>query len=594
MIFGALAAWQAWLLALGAAAAAGGLFLVKVRPPRVVVPSLLLWARVLDDSRERTLWERIRRAASFAVTVLVALALAFALARPSRTSRAAADNAAAARAGRVLIVLDSSWSMLARTRSGETRWERAIAEARRLAAGAAGSDVAIATTADGLIEGPTSDPGSIDAALDRLEPGGGAGSGWPLVSGADVHFISDGAMARPLDAAVVVHSVYETAANAGITAFDVRPAIGGAAAGEAYLEVANFAAPQQVHVTVTRGSATLIDRRADLGTGQAMRDVVALPRGGPQEVRVRIEAPNDALAADNDAVGWLQDAKPLHVAVVGAQTAWLAPIFAATPSVRATFSSPDAYRAGDEDAVIFDRTAPAIAPAKPALYIAPPGGGWLGPVPERLESRPQWTAASAHPLLAGVDPLTFSIDRARVYQPPQLTPLATSAAGTPLIWIGDTPGRPRAALLAFGPGDSNLAAAPAFPVLIGDALEWLARPPAAGAHHTGRAAFDAAVTRVTGPRGATVPLMALAGQRVGLLRAPGLYAEEAGDARASFAVNIADPDVSNLTRTTIGASHPAVAVSAGMSPRPWWIYLAAVAFAIVSIEWWTWLRRITV
>ena len=115
-----MAAWQGWLLAIAAAAAAGGLFLVKVRPPRVVVPSLLFWTKVLDESRERTLWERIRRAVSFVVTVVVALALAFALARPSRTPQAAAA-AGAPRSGRVLIVLDSSWSMLARTRSGETR-----------------------------------------------------------------------------------------------------------------------------------------------------------------------------------------------------------------------------------------------------------------------------------------------------------------------------------------------------------------------------------------------------------------------------------------------------------------------------------------
>ena len=58
----------------------------------------------------------------------------------------------------MLIVLDSSWSMLARTRSGETRWERAIAEARRVAAGGRrASTIAIATTADGLVEGPTTD-----------------------------------------------------------------------------------------------------------------------------------------------------------------------------------------------------------------------------------------------------------------------------------------------------------------------------------------------------------------------------------------------------------------------------------------------------
>ena len=591
MTFGALAAWQAWLLVLAAGAAAAALFLVKVRPPRVVVPSLLLWARVLSESREKTFWERIRRAVSLVITVAVALALAFAFVRPSRTPRAAAG--ASSRAPRTLIVLDSSWSMLARTRSGETRWERAIAEARRIAA-AAGGEVAIATTADGLIDGATADLPSIDAALDRVEPGGGAGSGWPRLSGADVHFISDGATARALDPSVTLHSVHEAADNAGITAFDVRPALDGAAAGAAYLEVANFAPAQQVRITITRGGVTVAERRADMAAGETLRQALTLPRGGGQELRVRIDARHDALDADNEAFGWIQDARPISLVVVSQQPAWLAPVFGASAAVRASFTRPGDYKPGEEEAVIFDRWAPSSAPAKPALLIAPPAAAWLGPALDRIEQKPQWTSVPSHPLLEGVDPVTFSIDRVRIYQPPQLTAIARSAAGTPLVWIDDAVGRPRTALLAFGPSDSNLASAPAFPVLIGNAVDWLARPPSAEAHHTGRTSFDAAITRVTGPRGSDVPLLSLPGRQMAMLRAPGLYGEEAGTARATFAVNIADPDVSNLSRTTLKPSGGMLTVTAGISPRPWWMYLVALGFAVALIEWWTWLRRITV
>ena len=42
-------------------------------------------------------------------------------------------------------------------------------------------------------------------------------------AGADaVYFVTDGAVARPLESGVQVHSVFEAAPNAGITAFDVR------------------------------------------------------------------------------------------------------------------------------------------------------------------------------------------------------------------------------------------------------------------------------------------------------------------------------------------------------------------------------------
>jgi len=64
--------------------------------------------------------------------------------------------------------------------------------------------------------------------------------------------------------------------------------------------------------------------------------------------------------------------------------------------------------------------------------------------------------------------------------------------------------------------------------------------------------------------------------------------------RSTFAVNVADPDVSNLSRTSIDATRPALHVTAGITPRPWWIYLAVLAFTALLLEWWTWLRRITV
>ena len=79
-----------------------------------------------------------------------------------------------------------------------------------------------------------------------------------------------------------------------------------------------------------------------------------------------------------------------------------------------------------------------------------------------------------------------------------------------------------------------------------------------------------------------------------MLRSPGLYTAEAAGARTTFAVNIADPDVSNLARSTLATGQDTVAVTEGMSPRPWWLYLIGLAFAGVVVEWWTWLRRITV
>lgn len=542
MTFGAIAAWQGWLLVAAAAAAAAWLFLLKVRPPRVLVPSLLLWGRVLNESRTLTLWERIRRAVSLILTAAIAVALALAVARPS-----GARGATGAGHGRVLLVVDSSRSMLARTRGGGTRWDHAVADARRLAAGASG-DVALATTADGLVEGPTTDVALIEAALARIAPSDAAAAAWPQLAGADaVYFITDGAVARALDAGIIVHSVFESAPNAGITAFEVRPSLERGAAGDAYLEVVNFGPAQKVRVLLTRGKASLLDRRFDMAAGEALRQVVRLWHGDDRDVRARIEAPEDALTIDNEALARLARSRTLAVTIVGAQTGWLAPLFAGDPDVRVAFAAPADYRPGSEDVVIFDRWAPPEPPERPALFFSPPAdASWLaGPVADRTnvaaEKRPQWTTAGVHPVVRGVDSSTLAIEKAGTYGSPQLVPVASSARGTPLVSVSDSPGRPRSVIVAFGPLDSNLASAAGFPVLVGNALEWLA--PAEGA---GRPA----------PAG--------------------------------------NPDVSNLSRTSAATTRAALMVGSGGAARPWWVYCAVAAFAAALLEWWTWLRRITV
>jgi aerotolerance regulator-like protein len=596
MTFAAMASWEAWFLLLGAAALAAALFFIKLRPPRILIPSLALWQRVLDASPEVTAWERIRRAVSLVVTVAIALALALAIARPSRIA-----GSGTVTRGRILIVLDSSWSMLAKTRGRDTRWDRAIAEARRLAASS--DQVAIATTADGLVEGPTDEAVLIESALGRLRPAGADATAWPAVAGLDaVHFITDGASARQLDPAVIVHSVFEAVGNVAITAFDVRPSLGpdrrgpGSQIGQAYLEVANFApVAQKVHITLVRGNVTVADNRVDMAPGEAYRQIIALPRQGDPALRAHVDAADNALDVDDDGFAWIGRARLLAIAVVGEHTEWLRRLLAGNPDLRATFVTPAEYRDSREDVTIFDRWAPPAPSSHQAIYFAPPPDTpWLAagqPAPD--ERRPRWETAGAHPVLRGVDPLTLRIDRARGYSSPLLVPVARSTRGTPLVYAGES-GERRLLLVAFGPLDSNLASAPGFPVLIGNALDWLARPEAGKrALRPGLASFGDATTKVTAPDGTSVPLTRINGAALAMLRVPGLYEVQAGGAHSTIAVNTADPQRSNVTRTSLARGTDAAAAR-GILERPWWLACALAAFMLAFTEWWTWQRRITV
>ena len=585
MTFGAMAVWQALLLAGGAVALAWWLFRLKLRPPRRGVPSLLLWRHVVGRPSERSWWDRIRRAVSLAATVVVALALALAVARPG-------PRAAAGSQGRLLIVLDSSWSMRARTPEGDTRWQRAVAGARSLAL-SAGSDVAIATTADGLVEGPTSDTALIATAFDRLDPSGGEGQAWPRVDGVDAtHFFTDGALLRPLDRSVVVHSVFRPAPNVSITAFGVRPATSSTAAASAYLEVANYAATgQRAHVTVTRGPAVISDRWVDLAPAEVSRQALPLDVSGGATLRARVSAAGNSLDIDDEAVAWLANGDPISVMVVSDQPDDLSGLFAHDPAVTASFIRTADYKAAQTDVLVFDRWAPPEPPNRPALYLSPPPVDWLAKA-GRDEATPQWSVSDAHPILSGVDPLTLDIVRSRRYEGPALKPVARSTLGTPLVSVLDAPGV-RGVLLGFSTADSNLTDVPAFPILVGNSLDWLARPSAGDVRTPGPLDLPASTTRVTAPDGQPVTLVRTGDRVLVRLKTPGLYLVEAGGSASVIGVNVGNPTIGNLSRTNLPPDARPATLS-GFAGNAWWLYGVILALVLLVTEWWTWQRKVTV
>lgn len=585
MSFGAMAAWQALLLVAAAAAAAVAIFRMKLRPPRVQVPSLLLWRRVFDRARELTWWEKVRRAVSLAATALIAVLLALAVTRPGPRRGPSSE-------GRVLIVLDSSWSMAARTKSGETRWQRAVRQARSLAASAAG-DVALATTADGLVEGPTADTALIETAIDRLRPSGGDSAAWPRVPGTDrVYFITDGAVARALDPDVVVQSVFEPAANTAIIAFGARPSLGGAGTGEAYVQVANYApAARAVRLIVSRGQTVLSDQRTDMAAGEAVSAVVPLSATGSARLVARIETTDDALAEDNEAVAWIDGVDAVNLSVVSENPTALAPLLQQDPSLHVVFVKPAEYKQATGGIVIFDRWLPPTPPTQPALCIAPPSSAWLGD-PGAPEQAARWIVGGTHPVIAGVDPLTIDVKRVRGYAGKDLTTLAVSEKGSPLISVVDRPDR-RVVVWSFSPGDSNLASAPSFPVLFGNTIEWLARPSYGVLRHAGPVELPASTARVVSPDGLSVAVVRSGDRAVARLMTPGLYLVEAGGARGVIGVNVGDPDVSNLARSSL-ANATAVQVAAGGAGWPYWMWAVVIGLMLAATEWWTWQRRVTV
>jgi hypothetical protein len=579
-----LTLWPALLLVGAALLGAIWAFFVKTRPPRLAAPSLALWRRLLDDPRERTLWDRIRRAVSLALTVAIALLLILSAVRPSQRS--------GEHTGRLSIVFDSAWSMAARTGDGRTRWAHAVADARALVRSAAAGEVTVATTAQGVVEGPTDDGALIALALDRLRPVGGSRALElaPPRPNEVVHFFTDGSIGRTIPPGVVVHSVFESAPNAAVTALSARPATSARTTPQAFLEVANMAPSQRVHVTMTRDTTVIADRQLDMQAGEVAREIVPLPGNGAR-LRVRISAASDALDADNEAVAWLAAAEPVRVMVVSDHPENFARLLGRDASLQPTFMRPSDVLTGVPDVWIFDSWAPAEAPSKPALYLDPPSAPWLG-TQHREETAPVWSTVQPHPVLEGVDPVTVDVARARMPVGPMLAPIGMSTKGTPLVSVIDTT-TTRAVVVGFGAASSNFSATPAFPVLVGNALDWLAHPVSSAPIPAGAIELPPGTSSILGPDSQPLTLHRAPDRVLARLEQPGFYYVTAGGAHSVLALNAGDAAEADLRRTTLGGAVSAFAPNATTS-RPWWIYGVAAAFALLTLEWWTWQRRVTV
>jgi hypothetical protein len=484
--------------------------------------------------------------------------------------------------------------MQAKASPQATRWTLAIDRARALVGGAGGRDIVVATTAEGVVAGPTRDVTELLRVLDRLTPGGGPDGGWPQVSAAaEVHLLTDGAVQRPIDPGVIVDSVFVPAANVAVTAFDVQPVPTSPAKSVAYVSVTNYAsAAQMVHITLARGADVLVNRDVSIAGGETFRDALPVPSPGDPRFRVHVSAADNALEMDDDAVSWLWAAQRVRVGIVrNSPDSTLADLLGHDAGLQTVIVDPASYATATADVWIFDRWLPPAAPSSPALILEPPASSWAGPI-ARQESDPAWQTTMAHPVLEGVDVEFLRLQKAVALGRAPLRPIALSREGTPLVSVEDGASG-RLVVLGFSTTDSNIASLSALPLLVANAIDWLARSDRNAHRRMGPLALPAATTAVTSPTGQSVPLSRSGDFVTATLRAPGLYRIDTRGTSRVLIVGLDDPARSNLLVSTLApaAARPPAAFA---RVRPLWMLATCVAVALLTIEWLTWLRRVTV
>jgi hypothetical protein len=584
MNFLALSPLQTALLAAATAGTIIALYFLKLRHRRVFISSSILWRRVLDERQAYSLWEKLRKILSIAVALTIGLLMAFALARPEIESLTGRNE-------RIVIILDTSPTMNTETGDGKTRWQHAVAEAKGLLdSGGPTTEFRVIDTSGYTASGFTTDRNEVRKLIDQMSPKT-SDPQFPKVDRRDsqIYFISDGVAIHNTPSPVRRISVYESANNIGITAFEIRSIPSTPLGYEAYLEVQNFGQPAEAGISLTGTGGQRINKTVKLGTEEIYKEVFDLSQFTGGGIRAAVQTKDDALPLDDVAYAYLPVKRKTRTLLVTKGNSALETLLKLDNYVDLTVTDPSNYRESPNiDAYIFDRFAPSAAPARPALIIGAPNAAWLRQPTGEIQKPEITTWSENHPVMQFVSVHDLSIEKASQIDAGNLTVIAASKQ-TPLIVASE---KPKWVMLTFDLSSSDFAFHVGFPVFIENVLSWFNREQLAVKRSPGVVDVPLANAQIHTIDGKTIPSDQQLGQTVFVTGEPGLYAATQGDQRVHVAVNLANPNFSDVNRSVFKTDRVAAAQTYWLR-RELWFYMLVATVALIGIEWFTYHRRVT-
>ncbi len=465
------------------------MYLLKLRRDQAIVPSTLLWTRLVADVEANAPWQKLRRSLLLLLQILLVIILALLAARPflERPAGLARD---------IVLVVDTSASMAATDVVPDrltAAKQVAIEALRDLPTGGRVSVIAADRSAR-IVVNESGDLARVRQAIEGIAVSstrGDLGDALELASklaarsgDAQVIVATDAALAEQptgrVGAPVRVLAVGRERKNQAIVALAVRTSPS-AVTRSVFVSVANLDLEVAMRRLELWGDDRLLEVRDVRLEAQARSDVIVddLPRDvGTVEVRLVATDPTvltapDQLSVDDRAWAVVPPDRTRLVLVVGDGDPYLETALSYLPDVELYGVAPGDYGPRTErtdgrpwDLVIFEGFLPATLPRTPILAIAPPRTSDLGEVSGRLVNPGIGTLDPEEPVLRYVDLSTTHIAEAvRLTTPSWARTVIPGPRGAPLLYAGDRDGIP-SAVLAFEPRRSDLPLQVAFPILM--------------------------------------------------------------------------------------------------------------------------------
>jgi hypothetical protein len=628
-------------------------YVLRMRRRQFEVPFSALWQRVLRDTQATSLWRRLKRLVSLLIQLVILALLVVAAADP-RLGGAPAD------ARNVVVIVDASASMKARDADADrARIDEALERAHDLIAALGAGDAAMIVRMDGRTTPMSrfeSDKAALHRAVDRIRATDTpADLRRALTAATDalrdrqhpmVVIIGDGGYAEdaladatwdppqagaPVDkrlAAIELAGidvrylpVGSSAANFGIVAFNVRRYVTNKLSYEVFVELQNFGdRPASAELTLYSGRAAVDVHPLALGPGERVQRIYPDLGGGDGHrlrAALRVDTPDaDRFPLDDKAFALLPKRSRQDVLLVTSDNLYLEGALLVYDNVRVDKLPPAQYELAlatdelqDYDVVIFDGYTPAGVPEGAHLvYFGPAGEHSPFPIVRTLPGARITEVNDAHPVMQWAELGDVNIDVASVFalEPARGEQWLARSVRAPVI-AALKQGARKVLAFGFGLNGTDLVLRVAFPLILANALDWLAGDDADlvttyATGHRFRVPIDATVgateARVLAPDGHRSRAPLADGRATFYAASVGIHRIEAPGATVELAANLANPAESSIRPARalrLGGRELAPPPAFAASPRrAIWPYLVLAAVALLLLEWLTYNRRLTV
>jgi len=413
-------------------------------------------------------------------------------------------------------------------------------------------------------------------------------------------FISDGANWASLPAGVQLLSVFEPANNIAITGFNIDSGGPDLNARTAHVEITSYSSQSaDVVLTLSNESTPIIRRAVTVDVGKTLLATVNLPSELSGGIRAQIESVGDALALDNVAVDYVPPQHEVRVTLVTTGNDYLETVLSLEPRVELRIIQPEMYR--DESVVdlyVFDRFAPNTAPSRPALLFKPPGRAWLAGTDRNQALRAVVSRVTAwdesHPILKFVSFIDVDIRSARHldFATEANIKIVAEAAQTPLIVTGE--GSPHWVMVNFDFEESDFSVRPGFPIFMKNVIAWFVGESLTLQRRVGMVEVPLQQASIKSFDGESVAAKTNLGSTWFECLEPGLFVASSGDASLHVAVNLSSHGISDLNRSMLDVQNSDETLSRRLLHRELWVYILLMSIILITLEWWTYHRRITV